>query len=271
MGSSHVSEPLVDYLVEQLKPEGFICSLPPRAILFMEGDAPLGIHIISKGHVKLTVGSPEGRVLIVKIADPAEILGLHNCITGAAYEFTAQTLQSCRVSFVKREDLMCLLRNNPAACLSATQRLSRTCHAVLSQVGFIQFSHSANEKLARFLLTISAESTSAESSCSEEKRNEPMRVEMDLTHDEIAQAIGASRETVTRTLANFRKKQLANLTRSMLLVKNRAELEKIAGIAPSGTEPAVAPSDPGKRSSAAIVRPLSASWSAMHVNSRRAS
>jgi CRP/FNR family transcriptional regulator, cyclic AMP receptor protein len=246
MGSPHVSEPFVDCLVEQLESEGFICSLPPRAILFMEGDVPRGIHIISKGHVKLTISSREGRVLIINIADPGEILGLHNCITGAAYEFTAQTLQSCRVSFVKREALMWLLRNNHAACLSATQRLSRTCHAVLRQVGSIHFSHSANEKLARFLLTISADSTSAESSCPEEEGKEPMRVEMDLTHDEIAQAIGASRETVTRTLANFRKKQLANLTRSMLFVKNRAELEKIAGVAPGGGETAVAPSVPRK-------------------------
>ena len=59
---------------------------------------------------------------------------------------------------------------------------------------------------------------------------------MDLTHDEIAQAIGASRETVTRSLASFRKKQLASLTRSMLLVKNRTELEKIAGIAAASDE-----------------------------------
>jgi CRP-like cAMP-binding protein len=263
MGSPHVSEPFVDRLLEELESEGFTCSLPSRAILFMEGDEPRGVHIISQGHVKLTVGSREGHVLIVKIVDPGEILGLHNCITGAPYELTAQTLQSCRVSFVKREGVMSLLRNNPAACLSATQRLSRTCHTALSEVG--SYSHSASERLARFLLTISAESNCREKNC-----NEATRVEMDLTHDEIAQAIGASRETVTRALAGFRKKQLANLTRSTLLVKNRAELEKIAGIAP--VAPVVTPSGIGKGSPVySAARSVSARLPAAHRNGRQAS
>src|SRR5208282_3219634 len=142
-----------------------------------------------------------------------EILGLHNCITGAPYEMTAQTLQASRVSFVKREDLLRLMRNSPEACVAATQRLSRTCHEAYSQVGSVRFSHSASEKLARFLLTLSTENGSEKDGC------DTLRVDLDLTHDEIAQAIGASRETVTRALANFRKKQLANLTRTMLLVK----------------------------------------------------
>jgi len=239
MSFPHDSEVPADCLARQLEAEGFVCSLPARAILFMEGDVPRGIHLISHGHIKLTVCSREGRVLIVKIIDPGEILGLHNCITGAPYEMTAQTLQASRVSFVKREDLLRLMRNNPEACVAATQRLSRTCHEAYSQVGSVGFSQSASEKLARFLLALSTENGCEKDGC------DTLRVELDLTHDEIAQAIGASRETVTRALANFRKKQLANLTRTMLLVKNRPELEKIAGLTPP---------DPGKHSSVSALR-----------------
>ena len=260
MAFPHDSEPLDDCLFKQLESEGFVCSLPARAILFMEGDVPRGVHVISKGHVKLTVSSREGRVLIIRIIDSGEILGLHNCITGAPYEMTAQTLQSSRVSFVKREDLLRVLRSKPEVCLSATRRLSKTCHEAYSQVGSIKFSHSASEKLARFLLTLSAENGPGQDN------SDALRVEMDLTHDEIAQAIGASRETVTRALAAFRKKQLANLTRSMLLVKNRAELEKIAGLAPGGNEPL---SDSGKRDPLAAVRP--ARWPAAWASGRQVS
>jgi CRP/FNR family cyclic AMP-dependent transcriptional regulator len=266
MASARVSAPLVDCLISQLDAEGFVCSLPSRSILFMEGDLPRGIHILAKGHVKLTVSSREGRVLIVKIADPGEILGLHNCISGLPYELTAQTLQPCHVSFVKREDLIRVLRNSPEACLIATQRLSRTCHTAFSQVGSIQFSHSASEKLARFLLTISGDAP--EPNCSDKLGNGTAHVEMDLTHDEIAQAIGASRETVTRALASFRKKQLANLTRSMLMVKNRAELEKIAGMGPEPTEPLQDQGRTEKRNPLPAHRPVSARWSATQGNSR---
>jgi CRP/FNR family transcriptional regulator len=252
-----------DCLVRQLETEGFVCSLPSRASLFMEGDIPRGVHIISGGHVKLTVSSSEGRVLILEIIDPGHILGLHNCVTGDPYEMTAQTLQSSRIVFVKREDLLRVLRNNPEACISAAQRLSRTCHQAYSQLGSIKFSHSASEKLARFLLSLSTED------CSENKRAYSMRVEMDLTHDEIAQAIGASRETVTRALASFRKKQLASLTRSMLLVKNRAELERIAGIVSDSSPPAEATSNGNKRSGVGP-RLLSPRWSAAYGNGRQA-
>jgi len=267
MGSPLVAEPLGDCLIKQLEAEGFLCSLPARAILFMEGDVPRGTHVVLHGHVKLTVSSREGRVLIIKIIDPGEILGLHNCITGAAYEMTAQTLQSSRVCFVKRDDLLRLLRSNAEACLSAAQRLSQTCHDAYSQVGSIKFSHSASEKLARFLLALSAESGS------EEDSPDPTRVEMDLTHDEIAQAIGASRETVTRALANFRRKQLANLTRSMLLVKNRVALEKIAGLAPAEDE-SIPARELGKsvpRGVSPANRRLSGRWSVALGNGRQAS
>lgn len=262
MNSPHAYELPRDGLFKQLEAEGFVFSLPARATLFMEGDAPRGVHVISQGHVKLTVSSREGRVLIIRVIDPGEILGLHNCITGAPYEMTAQTLQSSRVNFVKREDLLRMLRNQPEACLSATRRLSQTCHDAYSQVGSIKFSHSASEKLARFLLALSA------GKGIEQDSPDVLRVEMDLTHDEIAQAIGASRETVTRALASFRKKQLANLTRSMLLVKNRAELEKIAGMAPAAVE---LPPDSGKRGPVAAARASSTRWLAAWGGGRPAS
>lgn len=250
MGSSENSE---NVLIERLQSEGFVCTLPSRATLFMQGETARGIHIISKGHVKLSIGSCEGRVLILRITEPGEILGLHNCLTGAPYEMTAQTLQSCSVSFVKREDLMRVLHHSCETCLSAAEQLGKTCHMAYSQIGSVQLSHSVSEKLARFLLSFSVTP-----SPSVKGRNDGVRVEMDLTHDEIAQAIGASRETVTRTLAGFRRKHVARLTRSMLLVQSHAELEKLAGIGSDGAQPSPAVTHPGKRGPVAITRPLSA-------------
>ncbi len=262
MGSPGSSQTLDDILIEQLRSEGFVCSLPSRAMLFMEGETARGIHIISKGHVKLSISSCEGRVLILKVTEPGEILGLHNCVTGAPYEMTAQTLQPSRVSFVKREDLMRVLRDSREACLSAVAQLARICHMAYIQISSVNLSHSVSEKLARFLLSLSAEP-----SRSGKDFNDVLRVDMDLTHDEIAQAIGTSRETVTRALAIFRKKHLANLTRSRLLVQNRTELEKIAGIGRPRSEPAVATAYSEKRGpvSVAASRPLAWSTEKRHA------
>ena len=72
----------------------------------------------------------------------------------------------------------------------------------------IGLSHSAAEKLARFLLDLSADH--------EEGKGE---VRLTLTHEEIAQMIGASRETVTRLFADFKKKQLLQVRGSTLSSK----------------------------------------------------
>jgi len=61
-----------------------------------------------------------------------------------------------------------------------------------------------------------------------QRQTEP-KVKLALTHEEIAQIIGTSRETVTRVLADFRKRQIAVLKGSTLTIRNKAILEKLVG------------------------------------------
>ena len=150
---------------------------------------------------------------------------LHNCITGAPYEMTGQTLQSARVSFVNREHLMRVLRSNQEASLSAAEQLANACHIAYSHMILLSVSHSVSEKLARFLLGLSTAP-----GYSKMAANGVVPVELDLTHDEIAQTIGTARESVSRVLAKFRREHLAILTGSLLLVQNRIGLERIAGM-----------------------------------------
>lgn len=240
-------------LVEQLRSEGLACSLPSRSVLFMEGETARGIHIVSKGHVKLTSNSCEGRSLILQITEPGDILGLHNCITDAPYEVTAETLQAIRVTFVNRKDLLRILHENPDACLGAAEHLGRTCHQVYSEITSWKLAYSTKVRLARFLLSVSEETNGPE-----KVRSQASRVELDLTHEEVAEAIGVSRETVTRAFAEFRRKRLASLRHSTLVVQNRRELERIAGLGSLTRELETVIPDPVKRaaSSAAGIRSL---------------
>ena len=82
----------------------------------------------------------------------------------------------------------------------------------------IGLSHSAREKLARFLLDWCADHGEG---------NVELYAKLTLTHEEIAQMIGASRETVTRLFADFKKKQLLQIKGSTLIVRNKAELESL--------------------------------------------
>ena len=60
----------------------FTSSYPAGAVLFVEGQVPRGVYMLCTGRVKLTMASPEGKTIIVRIAEPGELLGLHSAISG---------------------------------------------------------------------------------------------------------------------------------------------------------------------------------------------
>ena len=84
----------------------------------------------------------------------------------------------------------------------------------------IGLSHSAAEKLARFLLDWCT---------SHGDGSAQIKAKLTLTHEEIAQIIGATRETVSRLFADFKRKEIVQVKGSTLIVCNKSGLEKMAG------------------------------------------
>ncbi len=199
----------------------FSASYPGGAMLFTEGQTPRGVFILCKGRVKLCITASDGKALILKIAEPGEVLGLHATVSGIPYEMTAETLHPCQVNFIRREDFMKFLREHGDACLQAAKHLSASCQTAFEQIRALGLSHSAREKLARVLLEWASNGG--------EQTKEGTRVKVAMTHEEIAQMIGTSRETVTRILAEFRTKQLAYIKGSNLVIRNRAALAAMLG------------------------------------------
>jgi CRP/FNR family cyclic AMP-dependent transcriptional regulator len=191
---------------------------PKGATLFVEGQPARGVFVLCSGRVKLSTSSADGKTLILRISEPGEVLGLPASVTGTCYELTADVIEPTQANFVSRTDFLNFLKENGEAALRVAQQLGETYHAAISEMRTIGLSHSAGEKLARFLLEWS-------SNYPEEKGQ--VRIKLTLTHEEIAQMIGSSRETVTRLLADFRKKQLLQVMGSTLIIKNKAALESI--------------------------------------------
>jgi CRP/FNR family transcriptional regulator, cyclic AMP receptor protein len=224
-------------LICKLRQSGFFCDLPrpslealekikyasafPQgAVLFVEGQAPRGIYIICSGRVKLSTTSRDGKTLILRIAESGEVLGLHATVSGKPYELTAETLQPCQLDFIRREDFLKFLQNHADACLNAAQHLSKNCQDAYEMIRSLGLSHSVSEKLARLLLEWSTDGDTTP---------EGIRIKVALTHEEIAQLIGTSRETVTRVLGEFREKKVAQLRGSTLVIQDKAALERLVG------------------------------------------
>ena len=198
----------------------YATAYPEGAVLFVEGQMPRGIFVLCKGSVKLSINSPSGRTVIVKLAEPGEVLGLSASISGKPYEVTAETLDPCQVNFVKRDDFLRFLREHSEACLRVAEQLSDKYNSACREIRALGLSHSAGEKLAKLLLEWSLRNGEA-------AKIEP-RVKLALTHEEIAQMIGTSRETVTRLFADLKKRQIVQAKGSTLLIRNKAALKAMA-------------------------------------------
>jgi CRP/FNR family transcriptional regulator, cyclic AMP receptor protein len=218
-----------------LHSRGFFCDLPPEsieafnrikhaavfpehAVVLVEGQNPWGIFILCQGRVKLSTTSREGKTLIVRIAEAGEVLGLHAVITGGPYELTVETMQPCQLNFVGRDDMLRFLKDHADASLHASQHLARDCSDAYGVVRTIGLSHSVSERFARFLLETAAEG---------EVSNGTVRVRLAMTHEEISQLVGTSRETITRLLSEFRRNEFAELRGSTLIIHNRPALRSM--------------------------------------------
>jgi CRP/FNR family transcriptional regulator, cyclic AMP receptor protein len=109
------------------------------------------------------------------------------------------------------------LRDHGNAALRVAQILSEIYYATCREVRYLGLSSSAAEKLARFLLDWNAnhggESDSARSI-------------LTLTHEEIAEMLGTSRETISRLFADFKRQELVEVRGSSLVITDRAGLQQ---------------------------------------------
>ena len=220
------------------KADGFFCQLSPVAVkdfdaikttsvypkgalLFMEKQDARGVFVLCEGEAKLSISSSDGKTLIMRVAKAGEILGLMAGMSGTPYEVTAETIRPCQVAFVRREDFQRFVAKHPEANQGVARQMTMQYQAACEQLRTVGLSATAHEKLARLLLDWSSES---------QRTKEGTRTTLPLTHEEIAEFIGITRETVTRTLSDFKIRHLIAIQGSTMTIPNRAALETYANL-----------------------------------------
>lgn len=194
---------------------------PKGSLLFVEGEKPRGVFILCSGRAKLTTSSSEGKTLIAKIAEPGEILGVSAAILGTSYELSAETLEPSQVNFIRSEDFLRLLEHHGDASRSTATHLSATIQAAQRQIRALGLTQTTTEKLARLLLDWCDKG---------EKTPQGVRLKVLLTHEEIAQRIGTTRETVTRLISDFKRKKLIAVKGSTILVQAPSGLNEMVTV-----------------------------------------
>lgn len=200
----------------------FTSVYPKGSVLFVDGEEPRGVFILCSGRAKLTTSSAEGRTLIVKIAETGEVLGASATILGRPYEVSAETLEPSQLNFIKRDDFLRFLNTHTEACMHTAQQLSEKYQSAQREIRSLGLAQSTAEKLGKLLLDWCA--------LHGETTPKGIRLKVLLTHEEIAQMIGTTRETVTRLLSDFKRKKIVEVKGSTIVVLRRDELERMVSI-----------------------------------------
>ena len=191
---------------------------PKSAVLFIEGQQPRGVFVLCAGKVKLSTSSKEGKTIITKLSSSGDVLGLNATMSNRPYEVTAEMVEPGQANFIARDAFVSFLRDYGEVAARVAEQLSRNYYIAYEEIKTLGLTTSPSEKFAKLLLTWSSESNDA---------TKGSQLRMTLTHEEIAEMIGTTRETVSRLFSEFKKKQLVNVKGAMLTIRNKQALEEM--------------------------------------------
>ena len=204
--------------VKELNEIKSTATYPKSAVLFIEGQQPRGVFVLCAGKAKLSTTSSEGKTLITSISQSGDVLGLNAAISNHPYEVTAEMIEPGQANFIPRDALIQFLKKHGEVALRVAEQLSRNYYTAYEEIRTLGLTTSPAEKFAKLLLSWYPEKPPT---------NGQAQVKLTLTHEEIAEMIGTTRETVSRLFSDFKKKQLVQVKGSTLIFNNRGALERM--------------------------------------------
>jgi CRP/FNR family transcriptional regulator len=188
-------------------------------LLFSEGEAVRGVHILCKGRVKLSMDSPDGKTLVLKIAKPGDFLDLGSAVVARPHEVSAEAAEDCELRFVPQADFLRLIQKDGRACLLVAETLGRDFHDACRSLTLIGLSRTAESRIAELLLRDMQDGKGSKGI-----------LKLSSTHEQIAQMIGTSRETVTRVLARLRNARIIEIHGRSLTLRDPEKLYRIGAL-----------------------------------------
>ena len=185
---------------------------PRGTRIFGEGESADAVYVLRRGMVKLSSLSDKGRETILHILKPDEVFG-ELLLSEQQRPFTAVALEDSLVTIISKESFVELLSTVPSVALTFIRLLSKRLASV--ERGLAEFGHTwSYHRLARVLLQLAED-------YGKEVPNGTL-INVRLTHEDLANLIGTSRETVTTQLNRFtRMGVLKRDARRFIVVKSK--------------------------------------------------
>ncbi|MGH7700748.1 MAG: Crp/Fnr family transcriptional regulator [Gemmatimonadales bacterium] len=188
---------------------------PKNSVILFEDDPGDALYVVGQGQVKVVLIGEDGREVILSVLGAGEFFGEMALIDDEPRSAHVIAMEDSALIVLRREDFQGILRHSPGIALALLRELSRRLRRVDEKVGSLVLLD-VNGRVAQLLLDLA-----------DEEGGE--RITRRLTHHTIAQMIGSSRETVSRTMRELVDKGLIEVSRRDIALRDRPSLEAAAG------------------------------------------
>lgn len=191
-------------------------SYPKGSVILFQADPGDSLFVLRSGRVKVVLIGEDGREVILGVLEPGAHFGELALIDDQPRSAHVIAMEDSQLLVLRREDFRRRVEANPSLAWALLTELSRRLRRADEKIGGLVLLDVPG-RIARLLLDLSAEAGSP-------------TIEKPLTHQTIAQMIGASRETVSRAMKEFQEKGLITVVKRRIAVANRDALDKRAQV-----------------------------------------
>ena len=188
---------------------------PRNSVILFEDDPGDALYVVAQGQVKVVLIGEDGREGILSGMGDGEFFGEMALVDDEPRSAHVIAMEDSTLLVLRREDFQGILKQTPGIALALLRELSRRLRRVDEKVGSLVLLD-VNGRVAQLLLDLADEAGSE-------------RITRRLTHHTIAQMIGSSRETVSRTMRELVEKGYIEVSRREIVIRDRAALEASAG------------------------------------------
>lgn len=208
---SHLSETDIARLAEAARERNY----PRNSVILFEDDPGDSLYVVVTGQVKVVLIGEDGREVILSVLNEGNFFGEMALIDDEPRSAHVIAMQDSNLLVLRREDFQRRLQETPTIALGLLRELSRRLRKADDKIGGLVLLD-VNGRVARLLLQMADE-------------NDGKNITRRVTHHTIAQMIGSSRETVSRTIRDLADRGLIDVSRKAIVIRDRPALEAAAG------------------------------------------
>ncbi|MFC1639689.1 Crp/Fnr family transcriptional regulator [Gemmatimonadota bacterium] len=189
---------------------------PKNSVIVFEDDPGDALFVVKTGQVKVVLIGEDGRDVILSVLGEGDFFGEMSLIDDQPRSAHVIAMADSKLLVLYREDFFRCLERTPRIALGLLRALSRRLRSADDKIGGLVLLDVPG-RVARLLLELADEGNGT-------------TISRSITHHTIAQMVGSSRETVSRTIRTFSESGFIAVSKQAIEITKRAELEALAGV-----------------------------------------